>query len=228
MTRDESRAQTIQRVLDSAEKLFEARGFSKVSVAEIAESAGYSTGAVYANFPNKEALFLEVSKRRRSQEDDSLGRIVRAARTPAELLNGIGRWHVDLRREHAAQILVSGEFWLMQGRNPQLREKARRGYSWPFGFPMVIIDELDRLGISPPKHPDHPWQLVRMIMALRTGIESQCWFDPANADDEVFPRGVALILGLDPDLVCLGGPGDTGDVPAEPALAEEVLFGQEG
>jgi len=42
-------------------------GFAGASVEEIAESAGYSTGALYSNFDSKEQLFLELLSARRSR-----------------------------------------------------------------------------------------------------------------------------------------------------------------
>jgi len=197
MTRTESRAHTARRVLDAAERLFEAKGFAKVSVAEIAEAAGYSTGAVYANFPNKEALFLTVSMRRRQYEESALAQLVRAAETPAELLDAISRWFSDIRREHAGQVLVDGELWLMQGRNPLLREQASRDYGATQGFATLIIEQLERLGIAVPERPK---QLASLLSALRSGIDSQRWFDPRGTGDETFTRGVAILLGISPDL----------------------------
>ncbi|MBV8587264.1 MAG: TetR/AcrR family transcriptional regulator [Verrucomicrobia bacterium] len=46
-----------QRLLDSASALFVRWGFDKTSVDDIARAAGISKGAVYLEFPNKDALF---------------------------------------------------------------------------------------------------------------------------------------------------------------------------
>src|SRR2546421_6317082 len=64
LSRTEQRDQTRARLLDAAEKVFVDRGFHAASVEEVAEEAGYSKGAVYSNFENKDELFLAVLERR--------------------------------------------------------------------------------------------------------------------------------------------------------------------
>jgi len=49
-----------QRLLQSAASLFSRWGFDKTSVDDIAREAGISKGAVYLEFPNKDALFKAV------------------------------------------------------------------------------------------------------------------------------------------------------------------------
>ncbi len=56
-------AQTAQRILDSAKELFSARGFSEVSVDDVARDAGVTRGAVYHHYRNKVALFADVVAR---------------------------------------------------------------------------------------------------------------------------------------------------------------------
>src|SRR5438874_13806771 len=64
LSRAEQRDLTRTRLLDAAEKVFVDRGFHAASVDEVAEEAGYSKGAVYSNFENKDELFLAVLERR--------------------------------------------------------------------------------------------------------------------------------------------------------------------
>jgi AcrR family transcriptional regulator len=63
MTRIESQAVTRQHLLDAAEALFERQGFYRTSVGEIAEEAGYTTGAFYSNFTRKEDIALAILER---------------------------------------------------------------------------------------------------------------------------------------------------------------------
>ena len=52
-----------ERLLHSARSLFERWGFDKTSVDDIAREAGISKGAVYLEFPNKDALFKALLHR---------------------------------------------------------------------------------------------------------------------------------------------------------------------
>jgi len=63
MTREDSRDQTTQRLLDAAQKLIAKKGLSAASVEDIAEAAGYTRGAFYSNFSSKGDLFIELLRR---------------------------------------------------------------------------------------------------------------------------------------------------------------------
>ena len=63
MTRAESQVRTRDELLAAAARVFKRRGYERASVAEIAEQAGYSHGAVYSNFEGKEDLFLALYER---------------------------------------------------------------------------------------------------------------------------------------------------------------------
>src|ERR671921_1323508 len=58
--RVERQRRTREDLLDAATRLFAARGFGGASIDEIASAAGYTSGAIYANFSGKEDLFLSA------------------------------------------------------------------------------------------------------------------------------------------------------------------------
>ena len=60
------------RLIEAAERLFIRRGFDNASVEEISEAAGYSRGAFYSNFDDKEQVFLAVIDRRRPKAIDDM------------------------------------------------------------------------------------------------------------------------------------------------------------
>ena len=66
LTRAEAKSRTRQLLLDAAASVFARKGYVGASVEEIAETAGFSIGAVYSNFGSKEELFLELSAAYRS------------------------------------------------------------------------------------------------------------------------------------------------------------------
>src|SRR5579862_925287 len=63
LSRDDSREQTTQRLLDAAQKLIAKKGLDAASVENIAAAAGYSRGAFYSNFKSKDDLFIELLRR---------------------------------------------------------------------------------------------------------------------------------------------------------------------
>jgi AcrR family transcriptional regulator len=63
LTREDSRDQTTQRLLDAAQKVIAKNGLDATSVEEIAAAAGYTRGAFYSNFGDKTDLFIELLRR---------------------------------------------------------------------------------------------------------------------------------------------------------------------
>jgi AcrR family transcriptional regulator len=63
LSREDSRGQTTQRLLDAAQKLIARKGLDAASVENIAAAAGYSRGAFYSNFSSKDDLFIELLRR---------------------------------------------------------------------------------------------------------------------------------------------------------------------
>lgn len=54
--------ETRQHILDVALRLFSQQGVSATSLAEIANAAGVTRGAIYWHFKNKSDLFSEIGK----------------------------------------------------------------------------------------------------------------------------------------------------------------------
>ena len=72
LTREESKEVTRMRLIEAAERLFIRRGFDNASVEEISEAAGYTRGAFYSNFDDKEQVLLAVIDRRRPKAIDDM------------------------------------------------------------------------------------------------------------------------------------------------------------
>jgi len=53
---------TATRILEAAQRCFSHYGFQKTAMEDIAREAGISRGSVYRHYPDKEALFREVSE----------------------------------------------------------------------------------------------------------------------------------------------------------------------
>ena len=89
LTRQESKEVTRLRLIEAAERLFIRKGFDDASVDEISEMAGYSRGAFYSNFEDKEQVFLAVIDRRRPKALDD---IFQRVSEPAERIAAVRKW----------------------------------------------------------------------------------------------------------------------------------------
>ena len=68
LTREEAKARTRQALLEAAAEVFAEHGFHGASIDMIAEAAGYTKGAVYAHFANKDELYLALLDEHLSSE----------------------------------------------------------------------------------------------------------------------------------------------------------------
>lgn len=96
LTREESRDQTRERLLEAARTMFIKKGFVAASVEDIAETAGYTRGAFYSNFDGKAELLIELLRRDHEEMQASFQSIVD---------NGGSREEMEARAvEHYSQL----------------------------------------------------------------------------------------------------------------------------
>src|ERR1700745_3656326 len=87
-TQAERREETRELVLAGAARVFAQRGFHATSLDAIADEAGFSRGAVYYNFADKEELFLELLDRRCAERTQDLRQVF--ADTPEDDVEATG------------------------------------------------------------------------------------------------------------------------------------------
>ena len=84
LTRREKQQRTRQALLEAAATLFCQRGLEGASVDEIAQAAGYTKGAFYANFKSKEELFLVMLDEQFAKELERLDATLTGTHEPQE------------------------------------------------------------------------------------------------------------------------------------------------
>jgi AcrR family transcriptional regulator len=120
LTRRESQEATRARLIEAAEKIFIRFGFAASSVERIAEAAGFSRGAFYSNFRDKDELFIAVLNRRRLALSSALGEIFRREPNAARRLRAVRDWYVHQGRQKQ-WIILETEFTLRAIRNRAVR-----------------------------------------------------------------------------------------------------------
>ena len=104
--RAKSKERNRLKILESAATLFRERGFEAATLRDIARAAGLSTGALFANFADKNEIFLTVLESENS-------RVIRAMREAYdEKLDLVTRLHTQLMRgyeatQHNARMVLS-------------------------------------------------------------------------------------------------------------------------
>ena len=119
--RTESQAETREHLLDAAGPLFELGGFHRTSVAEIARAAGYTTGAIYSNFPRKEDLALAVLERNAAADWQRLDVELAKSTDLTDRLVAVIIWRRRLLATHEPIGILHLELCLYALKDAQLR-----------------------------------------------------------------------------------------------------------
>ncbi|MFB6581998.1 MULTISPECIES: TetR/AcrR family transcriptional regulator [unclassified Streptomyces] len=124
--RERKKRETRQRISDEATMLFAARGFDRVTVAEVARAAHVSTMTVFNHFPRKEDLFLD----RIPEAVELFTAAVRgrpAGESPSAALRALLLQLLDQGHPLAAVSDNFPYFWRIVLDSPALRARAREG-----------------------------------------------------------------------------------------------------
>jgi AcrR family transcriptional regulator len=196
LTREEKRAQTRERLLEAAERVFLRRGFQGSSVEEIAAEAGFSRGAFYSNFESKDQLFVELlheriyrGYRRMVETLPEEGRTPRERlRRGAEMVRDVqdneeGRWLFRLWLECLTQAArddgfreLAATFW--SGNRAALAAQGKAEY--------------EELGRKPPMSPE---QIATAMIALDIGLAVQHLVDPEAVPLDLYVPLFDLLFG---------------------------------
>lgn len=105
---DDTTADTAERILAVAERLFGQRGYSDVSIRDIARAAGISKANVFHHYASKQALYEAVLERSASRFHALLESLADHQREAAELLEDFSRRHLRnmLERQDALSLYV--------------------------------------------------------------------------------------------------------------------------
>src|SRR4051794_34898524 len=192
MTREQSRANTRERLLTAARTVFARGGFHGASVEEIASEAGYSTGALYSNFEGKEDLFVALMEREIDEHAQEIEAAVRAQVSIADRATGGARqWMAMIEREPEALLLFM-EFWAYGVREEKVRPQVAARFAQMRRVLTGLIADGVRdfdLELTIPAE-----QLAVAIDALADGIARQKLADPDAVPDELMGDVLGLLL----------------------------------
>jgi AcrR family transcriptional regulator len=196
LTRADRQARTRDELVDAAERLFTKNGFHATSVDAVADSAGYTKGAVYSNFESKEDLFFALYERR---VDRRVAEIEVTLASSEATYAGMERLIADREGRHDdGWLAVFFEFWAHVLRHPELRERFaeqhRRGVEPIVAAHRRIAEERgERL-------PEDAVKLAVARLAMQTGLQLERLTQPDLVDEGLSVRMLRLAMdegGLD-------------------------------
>ncbi|MCV7254803.1 TetR/AcrR family transcriptional regulator [Mycolicibacterium fluoranthenivorans] len=197
LTRAESRERTRRQLLEAAADIFARRGYAAASVEEIAESAGFSVGAVYSNFANKDELFAALMTDRAVNHMDEVADIFDSAEALSQdPLQGLGRMLIAIADKDLHVAVLKTEFWLHAVRNPELmRIEADASARTLTAVREILTGVLDRNDVDQSVVSVDDFATV--TLALFGGLIRQRRTDPSRVSDDMFGQAIRwLIAGM--------------------------------
>lgn len=190
MTRAERKEMTRELLLDAAIDVFAEKGYHGASLDDIAETAGFTKGAVYSNFTRKADLFRALLEREVGRSEVALTAALEVA--PIDLLPEVIAellWSPD--RDHASDTLVV-EFWLAAVRDPSLREAFARTHS---RLGDVLARKLSAADIRPGLDGS---ELATILDALATGLLLDQVREPEGGRADLYAKAVRKLIAAEP------------------------------
>jgi AcrR family transcriptional regulator len=198
LTQAESKERTRRQLLAAAARLFAAKGLAGASLEEIAEAAGYTTGALYYHFANKEQLFLELLRTGWSRQIANWAGAVRAVfeDDTVDPFDALSRFVVERAAREGEFEPLQGEFWLYALRNPEamavVAEKLREQTD---AFEPVIATVMAEVG-SPPGISSA--EMTTVALALFQGLVRRRRLEPGAVPDDLFARILRRLFAAPP------------------------------
>jgi AcrR family transcriptional regulator len=186
-SREATRKETRRRLLDAAFHAFVRRGYEATSVEEIAEAAGYSRGAIYSNFRDKDELYVTVLEERMGQKLEEIRLAAGSATDPVERMRALRESFVN-EREDATAILYA-ELQLAAARHAELRRRLRAMFERQLAGCVTIV-----LGMPLP--PETARVVFVTIFAVIEGLALQ------RASGNVSLEGARAARAIVFDAVC--------------------------
>jgi AcrR family transcriptional regulator len=197
-TQAERREETREQVIAAAARVFAKRGFHATSLDAIAEEAGFSRGAVYYNFADKEDLFLELLDRRCAERVQDLRAVF--ADTPDDDVAATSR-QAQLAAQNALDAMTGDpewralylEFLAHAARDTAFRRRfAKRSAEMRSALEEVVVERTRPVAAALEMEPE---QLAVVIDALGTGLWAHHMLHGSSAVPlDLFSKALALIV----------------------------------
>lgn len=185
------REEVRQRVLEAATRVFGRHGYTEATLDEVAAEAGFSKGAVYSNFANKEEVFYALLREHVGARVERVQNAIASAESLQAAGAAAGRASGEAVDEEPDWHLLFLEFVTRAARQPELGEELGRQRA---ELRRMIADQarenLDSLGGEPALSAE---QLANIMLALSNGLAIEQQVEPKGVDPDLFERTVELI-----------------------------------
>jgi AcrR family transcriptional regulator len=179
------RVHTREILLTSAEQLFIERGYTQVSVSDICTAAGFTRGAFYSNFADKDDLVLALFDQHANERLDRLKAML--ANAPARNADEWAQSLLAVTPQDRGWILLFLEFRLLAPRQPELAAKLDHHDAAVTAALADILRQQPWAGRFP------TFELATFLLAAREGVLARTVRDDGSAAGTM--QAVTAVIG---------------------------------
>ncbi len=192
LSRKERQAHTRARLMRSAASVAAERGLERASLDAVAEHAGFTKGAVYANFSSKEDLFLAMLDARFGERLEDLDRILSSEEDPDTQARAAAAGFIAAIESEPEWERLFFEFAVHAARHEGFRvELVARYRPMRERIAELLAARAARLGIEPVLPPE---QVATMTFAMANGIALERLLEPEAVPDGLYPEMMAVFF----------------------------------
>ena len=193
-TQAERRARSRSALLESAARGLSRQGYANLQLEQVARDAGYTRGALYHQFADKEDLALAVLRWADETWQEEVGEAAAGEDDPVDVLLAMARGHAVLCRRDIARVAMAlrVEF---SGREHPIAAELDRIQDGLVKRLSRLINAGRRQGSIPPGPPAKAVALA-LNGALEGAVIALAGQEPY--DEILAVRAVSGVLGIDP------------------------------
>uniref|UniRef100_A0A0C1NGB8 HTH tetR-type domain-containing protein n=1 Tax=Tolypothrix bouteillei VB521301 TaxID=1479485 RepID=A0A0C1NGB8_9CYAN len=177
------------RILDVAELLFQARGYTAVTMRDIAKAVGMRQASLYYHFSSKEELFVSVRERLFERHRIGLQNVLH--RTEGELrsqLEGVTDWFLSQHPINFHAMMQTDMPSLSQEAKERLSNAINQAIFEPIGQIFTTAQANHRIGAVRPE------LLVGFLLSLLESISVVYSSEPVSYKKEIVDEMILVLL----------------------------------
>jgi AcrR family transcriptional regulator len=172
--------------------VFARRGLQQGSIDEVAEEAGFTKGAFYANFKNKEELFLAMLDERFSRRIAQIEKVISGEGTATERAQRVGDDLAGMIAADPEWERMFFEFSAYAARNEDFREELVTRYrAMQSRIAAALQARAETVGIEPALPLD---KVAKMASAMANGFALEKMLEGDDVPDDLYGTMLSLFF----------------------------------
>lgn len=193
-TQVQRRARSRAALMEAAARGLSRYGYGNLVLADVAKEAGYTRGALYHQFADKEALALAVVRWVGETWQQEVGALAEGQTDPVKILTTLARGHAIYCRRDVARVAIALRMEFAGRDHPVGREVERISHTLVIRVTR-LVDAGRRAGSIPPGPP------ARIVAHALIGALEGAVIEVAGRvphDETLAVRAALGVLGLNP------------------------------